>query len=392
MLAMFLSNSVVYWCLALLRVILVFVPQTGYIHPDEFFQSIEIFTGLLCLYVLCYRFDGDVVGKLFEVSARIPWEFNITSPIRSIALSYSTIGVSLKMLKSVDYLAKEYFHITTITPYFLIVVPRFLMCCLSFFVDYCLYKICVNNNEKYMSRILVLASSYVMFIYGTRTFSNTLELILFALLLYYVAESLTFSNTVIKKREYINLRYRQSKNVVDKVKWNKLSGYLKSDSLRNGFIVSTITVVGFFNRPTFLAFAVGPVFFWLYRGIGCRSVATLQFHLRSLVFILCSIPSTIFIIIFDSFFYGYITWGEVGMLDVTINSFVFTPLNFIKYNIDTKNLKIHGLHPRWLHMLINIPLLFNVLGVLGIAGILRFVYRYSHKKMRFANSCSCYVF
>lgn len=317
----------------------------------------------------------SVIGRLFEVSARVPWEFNVTFPLRSVALSYSTIGASLKMLKNFDYFAKEYFNSTIITPYFLLVFPRFFMCCLSFLVDYCMYKICANNNEKYMSKILVLASSYVMIVYGTRTFSNTFELILFALLLYYVAESLTFSNTVIKKREYINMRYRQSKNIVDKVKWNRLSSYLKSDSLRNCFLVSTVTVLGFFNRPTFLAFAVGPIFFWLYRGIGCKSVATLQFHLRSLMFIICSIPSIIFIVIVDSFYYGYITWGEIGMFDVSINSFVFTPLNFIKYNIDVKNLKEHGLHPRWLHILINIPLLFNVLGVLGIAGVLKFAYR-----------------
>lgn len=323
---------------------------------------------------------------MFEVSGRMPWEFNITFPIRSVALSYNTIGASLKLLKSVDYFAKEYLNTVAVTPYTLVLFPRFLMCCLSFLVDYCLYKICVNNNEKYASRISVLASSYVMFIYGTRTFSNTLELVLFALLLHYVAESLTFSNTVIKKREYINLRYRQSKNIADKVKWNKLASYLKSDSLRNCFLVSTITVIGFFNRPTFLAFAVGPVFFWLYRGIGCRSVASLQFHVRSLVFILCAIPTIAFIIVFDSFYYGYISWGEIGMFDVTINSFVFTPLNFIKYNIDATNLKQHGLHPKWLHVLINIPLLFNILGVLGIAAALKFAYRYFRGLVQLANN------
>lgn len=34
-----------YWALASLRILLVFVPQTGYIHPDEFFQSTEVFAG-----------------------------------------------------------------------------------------------------------------------------------------------------------------------------------------------------------------------------------------------------------------------------------------------------------------------------------------------------------
>lgn len=272
-------------------------------------------------------------------------------------------------------MAKEYLNIDIVSSYFLVVFPRLLMCCLSFIVDYCMYKMCVNNNEKYMSKILVLASSYVMVIYGTRTFSNTLELILFSLLLYFVAESLTFSNTVNKKRDYINMRYRQSKTIVDKIKWNRLSTYLKSDTLRNCFIVSTITVFGVFNRPTFLAYAIGPVFMWIYRGIGCKSVAQLQFHWRSLMFIICAIPSLICVVVFDSFYYGHLTWGEIGMLEIGLNNFVFAPFNFIKYNANPKNLEQHGLHPRWLHLLVNIPLLFNMMGILAVVEVVKFAYR-----------------
>lgn len=34
-----------YFFFALLRLVLVFVPQLGYVHPDEFFQSVEVMTG-----------------------------------------------------------------------------------------------------------------------------------------------------------------------------------------------------------------------------------------------------------------------------------------------------------------------------------------------------------
>lgn len=320
-------------------------------------------------------FKHSLVGRILNVEAKQPWEFNVTFPIRSMAIPYFTIGASLKMLKNVNYFAREYLNSTVFTPYLMIVSPRFLMCILSFLIDYSLYKTCVTNNEKYKSRLVILATSYIALVYTTRTFSNTFELILFAMLLYYVAESLTFSNTVMKKREYINLRYSKATATVDKVKWNKLRSFLKSDSLHNCAIISTTTVLGFFNRPTFLAFAVAPVFFWLYRGIGCKSVTSLHFHLRTLVFIICLIPSLVLLILIDSFYYGYISWGEIGMFDVSINSFVFTPLNFIKYNIDSKNLAEHGLHSRYLHVLVNIPLLFNVLGVCGIVGIVTNVHR-----------------
>lgn len=308
-----------------------------------------------------------------------PWEYNVTFPVRSVSLSYFTIGASLKMLKTVDILVKKYLHTSVINAHYILVFPRMLMCLCSFLVDYSLYKICINNNERYQSRLLILASSYVIFTYGTRTFSNSFELVLFAALLYFVSESMTLSNTVTKERDYINLRYKKAKNIVDRVKWHKLRSYLKSDTLCNCFQIATITVIGFFNRPTFLAFAVGPVFFWLYRGIGSKSVTVLQFHWRSLVLLLCAIPSIVFSIVVDSFYFGYISWGEIGMLDVTINSFVFTPWNFVKYNMNMHNLATHGLHPRLLHVLVNIPLLFNILGVCGCFGIMSLVYKYDKK-------------
>lgn len=34
-----------YVYLAIIRVCLVFLPQLGYIHPDEFFQSLEVIVG-----------------------------------------------------------------------------------------------------------------------------------------------------------------------------------------------------------------------------------------------------------------------------------------------------------------------------------------------------------
>ncbi|KAJ3623170.1 hypothetical protein MTP99_019415 [Tenebrio molitor] len=60
-----------YWYLALARIILVLIPQLGYIHPDEFFQSIEV-----------------EAGRAFEVESNIPWEFNTSFPIRSMCMDF----------------------------------------------------------------------------------------------------------------------------------------------------------------------------------------------------------------------------------------------------------------------------------------------------------------
>ena len=35
----------IYWIFVLLRIVLVIFPQPGYIHPDEYFQTVEVITG-----------------------------------------------------------------------------------------------------------------------------------------------------------------------------------------------------------------------------------------------------------------------------------------------------------------------------------------------------------
>lgn len=40
-------SLVPYWFLAFLRVVITLLPQYGYIHPDEYFQSVEIVAGML---------------------------------------------------------------------------------------------------------------------------------------------------------------------------------------------------------------------------------------------------------------------------------------------------------------------------------------------------------
>lgn len=39
------KNIRIYIILAIIRILLVFIPQFGYIHPDEFFQSMEVMAG-----------------------------------------------------------------------------------------------------------------------------------------------------------------------------------------------------------------------------------------------------------------------------------------------------------------------------------------------------------
>lgn len=316
----------------------------------------------------------NYIGRTFHVEHSPPWEFNTTLPIRGITIPYFTTGLSYVLLRNINPLAIEYLSVNLVTPYFLLVVPRLLVTIFSFVIDFCLKRICVNNNEKYKSRLFVLGTSYVTLTYGTRTFSNTTELILFAVMLYFVCESQTFSNELVRKQEYIKYRYDKSTTVTEKAKFHKLKLYLVSDNYRNCLVIASLTVFGLFNRPTFIGYAIMPVFFWIYRGVGEKRVSVTQFHTRILFFALCCIPAIIVNVLVDSFFYGYLTWGEIGVLHVSIDNFVVTPLNFLKYNLDTSNLQKHGLHPRWLHLLVNIPLLFNALGCVALFTLGKYFY------------------
>lgn len=338
-----------YWILVVVRIILTFIPQTGYIHPDEYFQSIEV-----------------ISGDHFDIDVNKPWEFNSTFPIRTVLISQIIIGIPYSILKKLSQYTLFYLGISLKSPYFLILFPRLLICGLSFISDYCLYKICYIYGQNYKIRLIIYASSYVMLVYATHTLSNTIELVLTALLLYYASYSMAHSEKVVVQSDYLSDKYSKAKTGIERVKYYKLKASLPPHSLNHCIKIATITVIGIFNRPTFIAFAFIPIFFWLQRGLGSKSVGFGHFHVRIFTFIACGIPTTIFFILVDSFYFGYLTMAEIGNLDINMNNFVVTPLNFLRYNSNTKNLQDHGLHPHYLHFIVNVPLLYNVLGIIGL--------------------------
>ncbi|GAB1869655.1 Mannosyltransferase [Camponotus japonicus] len=346
-----------YWILATLRIALTFAPQTGYIHPDEFFQSIEV-----------------ISGDHFDIDVYKPWEFNATFPVRTAFIPQLVVGLPYAILKRLSSYTLYFFGLSLKGPYFFVLFPRLFMCALSFLSDYFLYKICCMYGQNYRVRLVTYASSYVMLTYATRTLSNSIELVLTAALLYFASRCMAYSEKVVLQSDYLSKKYNEATTGGERVKYYKLKAMLPSHSLNHCFILATITVVGIFNRPTFVAFAFAPIFFWLQRGLGSKSVGFKDFNIRIFAFILCGLPTALLFILIDSFYFGYLTMGEIGQLKVGINNFVVTPVNFLKYNANTKNLEAHGLHPRLLHFFINVPLLFSVLGIVGLLTFGKMIY------------------
>lgn len=380
-----------YLILAALRVFLVFVPQSGYIHPDEFFQSVEIVAGklfqsahetktpfyihrpLICVNN-CFQFFFS--GEEYNLEHTRTWEFNSTFPIRSIALPYIVYKIPLNVFRLLSAYARHFFDIDLRSTYALLVFPRTVMCALSFVNDWSLYQICVSYGLRYDVRLLALASSFVTLVFGTRTFSNSIEMAMCSLLLYIVADCMVHSNTVIMQREFLDERYKASTTTIEKVKVYKLRSVLPAHTINKCPIIALLFVAGCFNRPTFLFFGMPVVFFWMLRGLGSKTVTFLyDFNLRVFTFAACALPVLVAFILIDSMYYGFLTLADIDYLDIGMNNFVVTPLNFIRYNIDPLNTGEHGVHPKYLHLLVNIPLLFNVLGVAAVFSFGHMIYK-----------------
>lgn len=248
----------------------------------------------------------------------------------------------------------------------LLVYPRVLMVLLSFVNDWALFRICRSYGLKWHVRLAAMAGSHVLLVFGGRTFSNSIEMALCSVLLYIVADCMAHTNAVTFKTDFLLERYAKAESTVERVKLYKMMASLPAHSLNKVGWIATICVVGFFNRPTFIVFGMPIVFFWLLRGLGSRSTTFLDFNLRIGGLIVCAIPTLCVFILIDSLYYGYLSPVEVQKMIVGIDNFVVTPLNFIRYNLDPQNTAQHGAHPKWLHLLVNVPLLFNVLGVAAV--------------------------
>jgi GPI mannosyltransferase 4 len=177
------------------------------------------------------------------------------------------------------------------------------------------------------------------------------------------------SNTVIFQKEYLEKKYDEAKKeekTGDMVRYFKMRMTLPNHSYSKCAILSTLCVIGIFNRPTFLLFGLPIIFHWMIRGFGTQSVSFVDFNIRMLFFILSGLPALCIIVIIDSLYYGYLSLAQIYIMDININSFLVTPVNFIRYNINPENTAQHGEHPKWLHLLVNIPLLYNILGVIAV--------------------------
>lgn len=67
--------------------------------------------------------------------------------------------------------------------------------------------------------------------------------------------------------------------------------------------IALLTTIGVFNRPTFLAYAVGPILFWLYRGPPLKKISCIMLHLRCIYLLSVAVPASILLVCVDTIYY-----------------------------------------------------------------------------------------
>jgi phosphatidylinositol glycan class Z len=78
-------------------------------------------------------------------------------------------------------------------------------------------------------------------------------------------------------------------------------------------------------------------------------------------------------ILSDSLYYGDITWKKLYHLKMNYTDWKVAPFNFIMYNAVPGNIASHGEHPRYTHMLVNLPLLLGPLAPVFLVTFLNWI-------------------
>ncbi|KAG2378223.1 hypothetical protein C9374_008366 [Naegleria lovaniensis] len=353
----------------------------GYIFPDEFFQSPSftssiVFRGLYQQQVdlgwnnnlTTYNsMNGTVLDESF-----LRWEFTFEFPQRNTLIPLIFTGIPLYVVKIIMSFCKsmldrdEYLQLLhQYSPLIILYAPKILLFFLSFLNDMFVWKLLCSRDCKashqfkgsslrsLSSKSLFLFTIYSFFlttlVFSTRTFANTISGALFAL----------FLLMEMKRRETGSTIY---------LLWNAIIFSL-------GFFSNFI--FAFYATPVALMSLLSPLFEQWHSSFKTKFL----FITRNIVtFGFTALMACSFLILLDSiFFFKYFSrpnylssfryllyklnlisdWNDPTLSPIFNSSIVIAPLNNIIYNSYVENLAIHTLHPRYIHSLINSPLLFG---------------------------------
>ncbi|GJE93065.1 glycosyltransferase family 22 protein [Phanerochaete sordida] len=256
-----------------------------------------------------YFQNGEITaGSVFGLHTLKTWEWDPSFPCRSIVPPALTTGVAFKILNR---------FYDNVSPAQLFRTERASSLLASFYLDIYVYSFTQHNP---MLALTLLASSHVMFTFQARPFSNSHE---------------AFTLVLAFKR----LRKLTQSATITSFQWNL-------------GMLAAIIVEGMFLRMTFAAFAAPIVLealaqlFQLSREGGAIKFTALLRNSTPAIF--CVAAAYLVYVGIDSVYFTGSTEHPV-----------LTPYNFLLYNLSPENLAQHGIHPRWLHVAVNLPMILG---------------------------------
>ncbi|KAK3833128.1 MAG: Alg9-like mannosyltransferase family-domain-containing protein [Linnemannia elongata] len=359
------------------RLFIAFSP--GYIHPDEFFQSAEI-----------------TAGNVFGFKNDIPWEYQPELPCRSIIIPAITTGIPYLFLKR--WVGTNPDHFVNSRTLFL--TQRLAFVLVSLIIDWSIVNMARQIRRSPSIALLLVASSYVTLAYHTHPFSNTVETLILALSAVVLGKiiqqhetSTTLPSTTLSKSTTASHPSSASASSV----LPSTGPYQPRPSpIHLTFLLGVLFAVGTFTRITFAVFGFpfgvmllylnAKASFWKGRSTLRGLVAFIQACMPLAIGLGSMSAAAIFI---DSIYFGKLVISRQphGSPMTLVEIFSTSPLswpslsvqgsptltmwNNLQYNLDKDNLALHGLHPRFFHLLLNFPVLFGNLAWIGLSTIIR---------------------
>lgn len=255
-----------------------------------------------CIEILAMQFT--------KAKGTIPWEFEPKFAARSYAPLLLIYGPLFTILES--------FYKVRNNPILILYLMRLQNCVILLLCYHFVIPKLIRNDRKAVQSIKkgLLLTSYVTWTYQTHTFSNSIETLILMM-------TLTLMENMINDKN------------------------IHTNNFKKSILLGHMLSLGVFNRVTFPAFIFLPclILFWKFY----------RFHWKSFSLVLISFlfSSSIFALIDTHIFNN----GK---------GLVITPLNNLKYNLNVQNLQLHGLHPRYTHLLVNLPQILGPILLLAI--------------------------
>jgi phosphatidylinositol glycan class Z len=301
----------------------------------------------------------------------LPWEWQPGHANRAVTPPLITVGLAIGPLMSLLDMC-GYASSSAV----LLVLERAVIASMTLLVDIAVYKGAISlfsgtdtdANAKNDSRreeereqygcmaLLCLGSSWPALVMFSHPFSNTTETIV---------SSTVFLLFVTKILPLLRIHPQQQQQGQGSVIKAHNSQPL-FPRLHYAILLGALLSVGVWTRFTFPVFALGPALAVLCvvvmvaeqqrwkspsRETGAASTRALLDGVKWLIGVaIGALTTCAALILIDTIYYtGEFDWRNI----------VVTPLNNLLYNSNPANLALHGIHPRWTHALVNIPLMFG---------------------------------